>query len=67
MTAPAPRGEHVADLLPAYINDTLDRAEVGRVRQHLAACEACAAELRAWSAVGRPALARPARPRLGRD
>ena len=52
MTAPAPRGEHVADLLPAYINDTLDRAEVGRVRQHLAACEACAAELRAWSAVG---------------
>src|SRR5258708_32714776 len=52
MTAPAPRGEHVADLLPAYINGTLDHTEVGRVRRHLAACETCAAERRAWSAVG---------------
>jgi hypothetical protein len=52
MTQPArPTGEHVATLLPAYLNGTLASGEVARVRRHVASCEACALELRGWGAV----------------
>ncbi len=47
-----PSGEHISDLLPAYLRGTLEHRTTSRVRQHLATCEACALELRAWSAIG---------------
>jgi hypothetical protein len=53
MTQP-PRdgGEHIADLLPAYLNGTLARREQERIRRHLGTCPACLQDLRAWTAVG---------------
>ena len=46
------KSAHVADLLPAYINGTLDNGEDRRVREHLYRCAACEAELASWKAVG---------------
>jgi Putative zinc-finger len=39
---------HVADLLPEYANGRLAAPIAAHVRDHLATCEACAAELDAW-------------------
>lgn len=37
--------ESMRDLLPLLVRDALDGAEAARVRAHVAACEACAAEV----------------------
>lgn len=52
MTFQVPQSQnHVADLLPAYINGTLDRPTSERVHAHLLHCEACQSELTSWEAV----------------
>lgn len=43
--------DHVAELLPAYLNGTLPPAEATRTRAHVAACAVCAAELADWRAI----------------
>lgn len=43
--------EHVSDLLPGYALACLDEAEVAQVKEHLAACTACRAELRTYQAL----------------
>jgi hypothetical protein len=40
-----------ADLVPAYVNGTLDAPERRRLYGHLSACPACRAELARWKAV----------------
>ena len=40
--------EHVSDILPAYINGSLDRPSTECVREHLAHCSACQVEVAAW-------------------
>lgn len=42
----------VVDLLPAYINGTLDEAEERAVQSHLNTCIACEMELETWKTVG---------------
>ncbi len=52
MTSQVPQGQnHVADLLPAYVNGTLDGPVSERVRTHLLHCAACQIELSSWEAV----------------
>ena len=48
---PSYPNEHVEDLLPAYVNATLDADAVARVRVHLARCAACRDELALWTTV----------------
>lgn len=43
--------EHVADMLPAYVNGTLDAESAARVARHLTTCMACQNELAAWQAI----------------
>jgi hypothetical protein len=43
--------DHIADLLPGYVNATLDATETGRVRTHLAQCAACRDELTLWQGI----------------
>jgi putative zinc finger protein len=45
-------GAHVAGLLPAYLNDTLDTLERDSVAAHLVTCAACRTELQSWQAIG---------------
>ncbi len=52
MTLQVPQSQnHVADLLPAYINGTLDYPTSERVHAHLLHCGACQIELSSWEAV----------------
>lgn len=41
---------HVADLLPAYLNKTLDKTLTQMVDKHLADCASCQTQLQAWAA-----------------
>jgi anti-sigma factor RsiW len=50
--APSDADEHVRDLLPSYVNGTLEPVEFGRVSEHLARCAGCRAALRSWEAIG---------------
>lgn len=51
---------HIAELLPAYALDCLDEDELIAVSEHLAVCDVCRVQLRAYEAtVGRLALAAP--------
>jgi hypothetical protein len=42
---------HVSDLLPAYVNGTLDAGATARVEAHLGSCRACQGELAEWQAI----------------
>ncbi len=70
--SPSGSPEHVHDLLPAYLNGTLDPPTADRLVAHLAGCAACQAELRAWQAIGAavrtsvPATLQPSRRLLDR-
>lgn len=44
-------GVHPGNKLPAFLNRTLDAAEMSAVRAHLAACPACRRELAEWEAI----------------
>lgn len=43
--------QHIAALLPAYLNGSLDAASAERVRVHLKTCGDCRRELAVWEAV----------------
>jgi hypothetical protein len=43
--------DHLADLLPAFVNGSLDRATSDSARLHLARCPACRHEFEAWVAI----------------
>jgi hypothetical protein len=45
-------GDHLADLLPAFVNGSLDRAARADVRAHLARCATCRGEFEEWVAIG---------------
>src|SRR6185312_3079203 len=49
MTAQIPQDrEHMADLLPAYVNGQLDASSTRLVREHLLSCVSCRLELATW-------------------
>ena len=48
---PAP-DNHLANLLPAFVNGSLDRAAKADVRAHLAQCASCRGEFEEWVAIG---------------
>jgi hypothetical protein len=52
MTSQVPQSQdHVADLLPAYVNGTLDHPISQHVHAHLLHCGVCQSELASWEAV----------------
>jgi Putative zinc-finger len=50
-------GGHLDELLPAYLNGSLDHLTTRRVQAHLARCAACRRALAAWTAIGEATLA----------
>jgi hypothetical protein len=42
---------HIADLLPAYVNGTLDAQSAEHVHKHLQNCSACRLELATWEGI----------------
>lgn len=44
--------DHVVDILPAFVNGTLDRISLQRADEHLDTCESCRTELQTWKAIG---------------
>lgn len=53
---PAESSRHVADMLPEYGSGRLSPPLAARVRDHLATCEACAAELQVWRRIAEAEL-----------
>ncbi|HXR66507.1 MAG TPA: zf-HC2 domain-containing protein [Ktedonobacteraceae bacterium] len=52
MTAQIPHErEHMADLLPAYVNGQLETSSARVVREHLLSCASCRLELLTWEAL----------------
>lgn len=52
MTSQVPESRnHVADLLPAYVNGKLDSLIADQVHEHLLYCNTCQAELATWEAI----------------
>ncbi len=52
MTAQIPQDrEHMADLLPAYVNGQLEASSARLVREHLLSCASCRLELLTWEAL----------------
>lgn len=49
--------EHAGDLLPAYVNQTLDVPRMAAVHEHLASCSLCADARAEWDAIGSAARA----------
>lgn len=45
--------DHVDDLLPFYINQTLDEADIALIHAHLNRCAVCRAELESWEFIAR--------------
>ena len=43
--------DHIPDMLPAYVNGTLDAETAARVAAHLPTCAACQGELAEWRAI----------------
>ncbi len=57
MTAQIPQDrEHIADLLPAYVNGQLNVSSARLVREHLRSCASCRLELTTWEALKDTAL-----------
>lgn len=52
------KAAHSTDLLPAYLNGTLDPELAKEVREHLQNCAGCRAELASWEAVSDAAVVR---------
>lgn len=52
MSAQTPN-DHVADLLPAFVNRTLDATAVESVKLHLASCAGCRNDLAGWQGLAR--------------
>jgi Putative zinc-finger len=50
-------GGHLDELLPAYLNGSLDHLTTRRVQAHLARCATCRRALAAWTAIGEATLA----------
>ncbi len=51
MTTELPDHDHIAGLLPAYVNGTLDALRMQHVRTHLLHCESCQRELASWESL----------------
>lgn len=51
MTMTSQLPQHVSDLLPAYLNRSLDEPQREYVRKHLLHCQACRVELAEWEEV----------------
>ena len=60
-------GGHLDELLPAYLNGSLDHLTTRRVQAHLARCAACHRALAAWTAIGEATLASAAAAELPSD
>ena len=58
--------DHIDDLLPFYINQTLDEADIALVHAHLNRCAVCRTELETWESIARGVTdgEAPARPQL---
>jgi hypothetical protein len=52
MTSQLPESQdHIADLLPAYVNGKLDHLMANQVHKHLLQCDACQTELSTWQTI----------------
>src|SRR5947199_10464955 len=62
ITKPSESHEHVRDLLPAYVNHTLEQSEVELVRMHIKLCAQCERDLIIWQRIAFTVKQHMARP-----